>query len=757
MTVPNFLDKLTGKASPEEKTFLALVLSDHRVQAAVWKVVGAETEIVSLGTPVEWDGDVATTNELIQAVDATISSATEGLDLEPDEIVLGLANAWVDTSGIKQSKKDLIKSICRELSLKPIGYVVIADTIVKYLKMQEGAPPTSILIQVDRRSVTLSLVELGGVKYTVSVGSSDDISSDVAEGLSNLPPDVSLPSRFILVSAMENTSDLVQALTAFDWQKSFSFLHTPKIEALPKDVEVHATAVAGGSEVAASLGFSLEPSVEEPLVVDEQKSEAPLQSNVTKTELTAEDVGFHPATVEELTVNNLTVANEEEVKDEPDELEDKDEDSDDSDDVTEDDVVEEVPSKSSFKLNLPSMPSVKLPSFKPKMISLPKLNLRGGNKLFIGLGAIVLLIASLVAAYYFVPQATVSVTIQARPITETINITLKSDASEVDIESSIVPAKYTSEEVTGQDSVPVTGTKTVGDPAVGEVTIYNRTSLPKTLLKGTALSANSLKFTLNSDVTVASKSAGADYVDVPGKASVKVTASAFGTAGNLKSGTEFTIASFTKDSFVAKNDSALSGGTSQEVTVVSEADKAELLKSLKTKLSEQLRQSFLPDQSSGENYFIVEEDTKVVEEKYSSKVGDAASSLSADVTLSVGVLSYNQDDIQELVKNTIQSSVPAGYTRTEIAPSVALRDTTVLESGDVKASADVTLYVIPTLDQASITQTLKGKKYASATSFLASIPGVVGSEIVLTPNLPPRLVALPHNASRITLVVMTTK
>ena len=756
MTVPNFLDKLTGKASPEEKTFLALVLSDHRVQAAVWKVVGAETEIVSLGTPVEWDGDVATTNELIQAVDATISSATEGLDLEPDEIVLGLANAWVDTSGIKQSKKDLIKSICRELSLKPIGYVVIADTIVKYLKMQEGAPPTSILIQVDRRKVTLSLVELGGVKYTVSVGSSDDISSDVAEALSNLPPDVSLPSRFILVSAMENTSDLVQALTAFDWQKSFSFLHTPKIEALPKDVEVHATAVAGGSEVAASLGFSLEPTVEESVVREDQQPEVKEESNVTKTELTAEDVGFHPATVEELTVNNLTVANEE-VRDDSEEAGDKDEGSDDSADATEDDVVEEEPSKPSFKLNLPSMPPVKLPSFKPKMSPLPKLNLRGGNKLFMGLGAIVLLIASLVAAYYFVPKATVSVTIQARPITETINITLKSDASEVDLESSIVPAKYTSEEVSGQDSVPVTGTKTVGDPAVGEVTIYNRTSLPKTLLKGTAITANSLKFTLNSDVTVASKSAGADYVDVPGKANVKVTASAFGTAGNLKSGTEFTIASFTKDSFVAKNDSALTGGTSQEVTVVAESDKAVLLKSLKTKLSEQLKASFLPDQSSGENYFIVEEDTKVVEEKYSSKVGDAASSLSADVTLSVGVLSYNQDDIQELVKNTIQSSVPAGYTRTEIAPSVALRDTSVQENGDVKASADVTLYVIPTLDQASITQTLKGKKYASATSFLASIPGVVGSEIMLTPNLPPRLVALPHNASRITLVVMTTK
>lgn len=759
MTVPNFLDKLTGKKETVDKTFLALVLSDHRVQAAVWKVNASLTEIVSLGTPVEWDGDVATTNELIQAVDATISSATEGFDLEPDEIVLGLANAWVDSSGIKQSKKDLIKSICRELTLKPIGYVVIADTIVKYLKMQEGTPPTSLLIQVDRRTVTLSLVELGGIKYTVSVGSSDEISSDVAEAITRLPKDISLPSRFILVSAMENTSDLVQALTAYDWQKSFSFLHTPKIEALPKDVEVHATAVAGGSEVAASLGFSLEPtdvpshtSVAAP--VEESKEEASKPK-------TAADFGFRTASAEEL---SATLKHDhDEVQELPanpvvalsDESESKVE-LDDDEDMVEDEVGQDD-KKPKIKLNLPSLPSFNF-NLKPPKLNLPKLSFSAGSNrpLFIIVG-LALAALGVFAAYYYVPAATVSVVVQAKPLTETINITLKGDATKVDQEASIVPATYTTKEISGSGEVSVTGTKTIGDPAKGEVTIYNRTSLPKTLLKGTALTANSLKFTLDSDVTVASKSAGADYVDVPGKASVKVTASAFGTAGNLKSGTEFTIASFTKDSFVAKNDAALTGGTSQEVTVVSEADKAALLNSLKTKLSAELKDSLLPDQSSGENFFVVEDDLKIIEEKFSSKVGDTATSLSAEVTLSMGVLTYNQNDIQQLVKNTIESSVPAGYVRTEIEPTITLRDTKVEEGGDVTATADVTLYVASSIDTAGIIEAVKGKKYGDATNFLSRIPSVINSQISLTPNLPPRLSSLPINKGRITIKVMTTK
>lgn len=749
MTVPNFLDKLTGKKEAVDKTFLALVLSDHRVQAAVWKVNASLTEIVSLGTPVEWDGDVATTNELIQAVDATISSATEGFDLEPDEIVLGLANAWVDSNGIKQSKKDLIKSICRELTLKPIGYVVIADTIVKYLKMQEGTPPTSLLIQVDQRSVTLSLVELGGIKYTISVGSSDEISSDVAEAISRLPKEVSLPSRFILVSAMENTSDLVQALTAYDWQKSFSFLHTPKIEALPKDVEVHATAVAGGSEVAASLGFSIEPN-EQPVVADTSE---PVSDTYETPALpkTAADFGFYNASAEELSAT--LKPNEEGVEDLP--VTPPASTKDVADSALE--LEDEEDKKPKIKLNLPTLPSFNF-NFKPPKISLPKVSIQTGNNrlLFVVLGLALLLFGAF-AAYYYVPAATVSVVMQAKPLTETVNITLKGDATKVDQEASIVPATYTTKEISGSGEVSVTGTKTIGDPAKGEITIYNRTTLPKTLLKGTSITSNSLKFTLDSDVTVASKSAGADYVDVPGKASVKVTAATFGTAGNLKSGSEFSIANFTKDSFVAKNDSALTGGTSQEVTVVSESDKATLLKTIKSQLSTELRETMLPDQNSGENYFIIEDDTKVIAEKYSGKVGDTATSLSADITMSIGVISYNQGDVQQLVKNTIESSVPSGYIRTEIEPTITLRDTKVVDDKDVVGTADVTLYVVPSVDTKGMIEAIKGKKYSEAIAFLSRIPSVTSTQISLTPNLPPRLSSLPQNKDRITIKVMTTK
>lgn len=734
MTVPNFLDKLTGKNPEEQKAFLALVLSSHRVQAAVWKVVGSVTEIVSLGTPVEWDGEVATTSELVSAVDATISSATEGLDLDPDEVVLGLANAWVDNGGIKQSKKDLIKNICRELSLKAIGYVVISDTIVRYLKMQEGSPPTSLLIQIDRRSVTLSLVELGSIKYTISVGASDNISSDVAEAITRLPQDVALPSRFILVSAMENTSDLIQSLTAYEWQDNFSFLHTPKIEALPKDVEVHATALAGGSEVAAALGFSLEepstdsPSEPEPTLDSPNTESDPLQQTPASSDLTAADLGFVPTSAEELEpIDTTDPQNEEPLAPQP---------------------------TSSPSIKLPSLPKL------PKLPSLPKFkfDLSIGNSLYFWLGGLIFVLIGLAALFYLIPQATVSLTVTAKPISETLILTLNQSAdAALDLENASIPASYSQHEISGQESIQVTGKKTIGDPAKGEVTIYNRTSLPKTLLKGTTISANSLKFTLESDVTVASKSAGVDYVDVPGKANVKVIAQAFGSAGNLTAGTEFVVASFTKDSFVAKNDQAFSGGNSREVTVVSDADQKSLIQTLTTSLSDQLSASFLVDQTASEQHYVLLDDIKTIKSEFSHKIGEEASTLSLDLTLSLGVLKYNQNDVERLVQHTIKGSVPDGYTSASLPSSIKLTDTESIEDVGIRATADVTHYVTTSLDTPAIASTIRGKKHATATSFLTSLPGVTAANITLTPNLPPRLVSLPHNVNRINIVVDTVK
>jgi RNase H-fold protein (predicted Holliday junction resolvase) len=297
MELGNFLDKLKGREKEEPKQFLALVLTDEVVQAAVWSVLEKKTEIIAIGTPVEWDGDTGTTSELITAVDATISNAVEGLSEEPNEVILGIPHSWTDKDGVLGVKREFINKIRKELELKALGYVTITDSILSYLKMQEGTPTTSILIQVSRDELTLVLVRLGHIEAVETIGRGDDVVEDVTEGIAHFKIMENLPSRIILFNSMHNLDDIIQNLLSVNWQTQFNFLHLPKIEALAKDVTIRALAVAGGSEVAKSLGFAVSETSPEPTGSDLEGRAQPADTEAGRSDpeeilLSAQEIGF---------------------------------------------------------------------------------------------------------------------------------------------------------------------------------------------------------------------------------------------------------------------------------------------------------------------------------------------------------------------------------------------------------------------------------------------------------------------------------
>jgi hypothetical protein len=737
MELGDFLGKLKGGEKSEPQKFLALVLTDEVVQAAVWHVVNEQTEIVAVGTPVEWDGDTGTTAELVSAVDATISSAVEGLEAEPNGVILGISPGWTDAKGILGSKHDFIKTICRELELKPLGYVITTDSILSYLKMQEGTPTTSILIQVSRDELSLVLVRLGRVEGVETIGRSDDVVKDVIEGVARFKVADNLPSRIILFNSMHNLDDIIQNLLSIDWQAQFNFLHLPKVEALPKDVAIRSLAVAGGSEVAKSLGFT----------VLSQGSDPKEKVDVVSAEsvgFTSGDYDALPATEIEsfqpFDKNNVIIPVEgEEALLPPEEI--------------------PTPKPTRLKLSLPafSLPKLALPKFKfalPRYFHLPLL--------FIG-GALTLILGFLFWFIWILPTAKVTIHLTPKTLTQDINLTLSTTAAAVDQGSSVVPATLATTSQTGEKTVPTTGKKIIGDPAKGDVTIYNRTSLPKTFAKGSLVSANSLKFTLDADVTVASSSTTIDPATLsstttPGTASISVTASAIGTDSNLPGSTEFTVGNFGKDSYLAKNTVAFTGGTSQEIQVVSKDDQAGAVKALTTELLASLA-SQTGSNTPGIGTYLVNSSAKVTSESDSAKVGEKAISFTTNLTVSASLLSYKTADVSTLVNSAIDQAIPSGFTRTTIPATVDLSASTVNDKGDtVTGAAKVSISLLPVFDQAALAQSLKGKSASTIAPVLgARLPGYQSAEVQITPLwLPPRFKSLPLNPKNITFMLVPT-
>ncbi|MFZ2199970.1 MAG: hypothetical protein WAV40_04235 [Microgenomates group bacterium] len=728
MELGNFLGKLKGQTKEPAEKFLALILTDEVVQASVWSVVNEATEILAIGTPVEWDGDTGTTSELITAVDATISSATEGEKDEPSKVILGIPNSWIDKGGVLGVKKDFIVKIRKELDLETIGYVVITDSVLSYLKMQEGTPTTSILIQVSRDELAILLVRLGHIEAIETIGRSDDVVEDVAEGVARFKVLDNLPSRIILFNSMHNLDDIIQNLLSTDWPKQFNFLHTPKIEALPKDVAIRALSVAGGSEVAKSLGFSVAATTITNPELNQETSPVKEESNLIEVDesdyLSAEEIGFTQPLKEVEKVDFI------DPDDEPP-------------------IVAPEPKVEKPKFVAPkiTIPRFKLPTLK---FALPHFNslwimIASGTLLFTGF---------ILYLIYFLPKADITVSVIPKNLDQTIELTLSTQDSGVDYANAIVPAEVTTVSESGEKIAETTGKKTIGNPAKGDITIYNRTSTVKTLAKGVTLSAGSLKFTLDSETMVASGSSSNDYV---GKSTGNITASSIGEDSNLAAGTELTIASFGKDSYVAKNDAALTGGTSEEIQVVGKDDQKSLAKELTAELLEKLKSSSLDSSSPGIGIYLIEDSSVAEDVVYSAKTGESAKSLKLTMSIKATLLKYKTDEVTNLVNAAIDSEVPAGYVRAGLPSTVDLTASSISEDETkVKGTAKVQVALLPVIDSPKIISSIKGKNPSALESILStSIPGYQSAVVSFTPKaLPARLKSIPRITPHIKLVIM---
>lgn len=364
----------------DHEYLLALEISPQVIKCAVWSVINGQTQVVAVGDQSRWD-DVSEAS-LITASDTAISSACERMGsigkLTIKKVILGLGSTWVVNDKISEVKMPLVKVLSQKLDLSPVGFVVTSEAVMRFVQHSEGTPLTAILLGFWAQTLDVTLVRLGKPDGMVEVARSQSLTDDVVEGLSRFPKVDMLPSRMLLYDSGIDLEEIKQLLLSYPWlspTKKFGFLHFPKVEILPSDFTVRAIALAGGSEVAVSLGLIEKPEPVSP-------AELPVQN------LTASDFGF---TNEETKVTPLPPS----LAPEP--------------------VLIEKPK---FKLPNFTVPHISF-SFKPVLILLVVIGLLLG-------------VSSLV---FFLPKATVNLGFQTKIIDHNFVADLK--VSEVDVTESL--------------------------------------------------------------------------------------------------------------------------------------------------------------------------------------------------------------------------------------------------------------------------------------------------------------------------------
>src|SRR5690606_356192 len=109
--------------------------------------------------------------------------------------------------------------------------------------------------------------------------------------------------------------------------------------------------------------------------------------------------------------------------------------------------------------------------------------------------ALLLLIGSVVAYWYFIPKASLTIFISPQNLEDRLTVYIDPEASNLDIEKNVIPGRVMSATVSGDRTKSTTGKRTIGEKAKGTVEVRNGTSSSIRLPVGTKLTSdNNLTF-----------------------------------------------------------------------------------------------------------------------------------------------------------------------------------------------------------------------------------------------------------------------
>lgn len=597
--------------------FLAVKISSSLILATTWS-----TEAGKVTTGLIGRGEISENgfDALLKAADAAVSQAL-GIKSSA-KTIFGLTPDWIIDGKITEEKLGILKKLCQELDLHPLGYVLLSEALENYFKNTEGAPLTGILIGIDwkaglpaGRQGWVSVYRAGKNLGTVPLPEGENIPDQIEQALKRFHQVDVLPARMIIYDGQEDLTALEEKIMAHPWTKQLPFLHFPKVEVVPAEAVVKAVAMVGEEK---------KPEVEQAIVP---------------------------------------------------------------------------------KISLPNLPKFSLPK-----ISLPKFRFN----LAIPVLALLLLIVGLTTAVYFVPK-----------VKTIVHLSVKSFDKEMDITA---PGQGLEVSEIGTKKGVVTGKKLVGDKAKGTVTIYSA-SAAKTFPEGTLLtSPEGLKFTLDQDTPVASAS---DFL-TPSTAIAKVTAVEISDKYNLTANTKFTVGS--SASYLAKNESAFSGGNSHQATVVAKEDQTRLMATLSAELTTKAQNDLQTKLSSGQSLLPNAVTFQVAKKKFSKDVDQEADTVNLDLTLDFKGVVISKDEAVAKFKEKFSGEIPAGYDLLSDQANLEIKTTKQDKTGNLILTSRLTAKLLPQMDKEQIIKNISGKSIKEATKIIMSVTGVNTVDFEVSPK-----------------------
>jgi hypothetical protein len=737
----------------KKEFFVALTLAPNKVGAILFENLNGTLEVITSCDEDEKNIDKLTPEELISAADRVISTIEQSTpkNVELRKTIFAVPYTWQTDSKIDAEHLAIMKRMCEELDLEPLGFLVGIEAMIHALKEKEGTPVTAIFIELYQDKVFVFLVKNNTLVEVKNSEIEESVVKTVDKLLKSTENFEVLPARIFLQN--ERKSERVQQeFLSHDWSKDLPFIHPPQVVVFEKGFEENA--ITHG--VAAQMGFDL------------LENAKPVSSEPVSPDLT-EEASVHDTGLEDIS-KDFGFYKEKDVQFEK-ELEEENraeeemmngeapEENISEPDLPDEEYEEEKDEKQGFApLALLGFVTPLFSTIRRMPIaSLPKKLLKTTSqglaiRLAIILVPVIVLLAIFVYVYYaFIVKANVVLFLDKKTVSQNVDVTFSGDDA-TSATNNTIHLTTSDHEMSENKKIDTTGKKETGDKAKGTVTIYNKTEDPQTFSSGTVLKGPSdLEFETTSDVKVASTSSTSTSYS---HTDVDVQASDFGTDSNLPSDTNFTIDGESIDDFFAKNSSAFSGGTKKEIQVVAKSDLTTLENQVKKELESKAMSGLSSD---GDTVSLPVALSSTFDQKdFDHDAGDEADSLSLSAKLTVETGSYSKKDIENFVKDLAQGDIPNDYSYLESESTIDVNNIKN-NKGVVSGTLDINAVFLPHVDIATIKNGLAKKSEGSALEYIKNTKGIQDETIIFSRKLPFLPTFMPFSSKNITVTVKSNE
>lgn len=364
------------------------------------------------------------------------------------------------------------------------------------------------------------------------------------------------------------------------------------------------------------------------------------------------------------------------------------------------------------------------------------------NKLFLFGGGALVVVGLLIWALVFAPHVGIVISAQTTGVNVDRTLTLDPKSTASDTPKLALKPNVQQLKKSVVTTFTATGSKDIGGKATGNITVYNCDSGSSfTIAAGTTFTSDEGRtFTSNAAVTVsgltglASLCRNSGSHPGAGTGTVAVTATAQGDEYNIEA-SFFDISGIDGDIFAHSN-AAMTGGSHQQATVVSQADIDKAKQSLEqpndTASKNDLKKQFVGDFIIIDESFVADQGQPVVEPALDQPAQQAKITIETTYTL-VGIA---RDDVKKVLTDVANDALK-GQTNQQMYSlgdkSLMFQTFQKAESGVYTTRITTSASIGPKIDTKALAKDIVGKRFGEIQALVNAIPGVSKVDVDMSP------------------------